>query len=500
MKMIQKSVVSTTSGLIQGKYSQDHKSILFAGVPYASPPVGNLRWKAPQPAISWDNVLDCTNFSAWGPQNETTEEYLDPAFTPYGPEFAMSKNDKTSENCLYLNIWTPSENPNHGKLPVLVIIHGGGFYYGSGAVSVLNGENLCKKGIVVITINYRLGIFGFLAHPELSAESPDGVSGNYAILDQIAALKWVRDNISGFGGDRDRVTVAGESGGAMSVCILYESPLARGLFNGAIAQSGALMDERGYAPGISLWQAEVIGLDLARNLKAPTVSQLRALTPAQLLQAPEILSPIRDGVIWPSDSEGIYANHKQADVPLMMGSNSDEGSIFHTYFPDSETFIKNAQEKYGQAAERFLEIYPVGEKWQAYHSMCRETGDRLFGYQMRLWAERQQSTGKAKIFLYHFNRVTPGSNFGAFHTSELVYFYQNLHVTKAAWTDEDMRLSRTMSDYLFNFICNGFPSSENAPEWKDYSSSPWEVMGLGLYVGMIPEPNKAAMEFFANHK
>lgn len=498
-------IIDTDNGKVKGIRCEGRESILFAGIPYAAPPVGDLRWKKPQSVQPWEGVLECESFSDCAPQPPTMVEMFQ--VMPFGPESSIRVDEQISEDCLYLNVWIPANDSLHSqKLPVLVIIHGGEFKGGSGSVAVLDGANMAEQGMIVVTINYRLGILGFLAHPDLTKESADHVSGNYGILDQIAALEWVKANIRYFGGDPDNITVSGESAGSLSVNVLYESQLAKGLFARAAAQSGAILDNGAYFPILSLAQAEQGGVAIAQRLQVSNLAELRALPIEKLLevQQTEKFFPIRDGYVWPESSYTVYENHQQNDVPLLLGSNSDEGSVFTIIFSLSgnftkDSFIQMVHEKYGEDAQAFLKIYPAKDEQMALKSLGKSFGDRAFGYETYKWAKLQAKSGEGKVYLYYFDRVPPGSFFGAYHSSALQYLYKNLDKSQTAWEKVDHQLSETISGCLLNFVRTGDPNGNSCPHWENMKENPDQVMRWGEEAGMIPNPCMEKYALFELH-
>ena len=488
--------VKTKLGIVEGIFDGDEEHLLFAGIPYAQPPVGELRFRPPKRMLPWQGVKKC---GAFGPAAMQKVITIPPGkrWMCYGQEFFISGREGVSEDCLYLNVWAPArclERPK--RLPVLVIIHGGKFNSGAGSVPVLNGRNLSSEGVIVVTVNYRLGIFGFLAHPELSGESEHQVSGNYGILDQIAALQWVQENIECFGGDPDCVTIAGESAGAGSVLALYQSPLAKDLFHRAFAQSCALFDVRvdmSRQSEVTLKNREQEGEELLRGAGVYTAKEMRALAADKLMELAGEWSPIIDGYLLPGDYREIFGNHRQNDVPLLLGSNSDEGVIFSQPHMDEDGLKQELQRLYGEKAKVVAELYLDGKTGmpQAWFS---ERRDRIFEHNMYVWSVLQSRYGKSPAYLYFFDRPVPEVGFGAFHSAALKYFYQNLTCTEAAWEDVDYELSRRMTQYLLRFMRYGDPNEQGLERWLSFSESPDLVMELGEHVGMIPQPHRKTLE------
>lgn len=391
-----------------------------------------------------------------------------------------------------MNIWTPAKTPNE-RLPVLVWIHGGGFTGGSGTVPLYNGEGMARKGVVLVTINYRLGIFGFFAHPELSAESPNRVSGNYGILDQIEALRWIQRNIAAFGGNPGNVTIAGQSAGSMSVNVLMASPLAKGLFHRAIAQSGGMF---GKTPALSqpLQAAERNGKELTDRLGVTTLAQLRALPADSLLKLPVRSGPVTDSYVCPPISE-TFANGQQNDVPLITGWNADDGVSFGPA-SDAQKFTEDARKRYGDRAEEFLRFFPANTDAEAAQSQ-RLLSQLFFGWHSYTWAKMQHATGKnGKAFLYYFRRVPPGEpNYGAFHSAEFAYALHNLKRWNRPFTEIDYRLEDAMSSYWVNFARNGDPNGEGLPVWPSFNANNPQVIELGNELKVAQTPFRRQIDF-----
>jgi len=462
----------------------------FLGVPFAAPPVGARRWRAPDPAPVWGDVRRADRF---GPS--CVQMVAPQGFGPWTAEYVVQ--GPVSEDCLYLNVWAPAA-PAGASLPVLVWIHGGAFMAGSGSVPIYEGAALARKGVVVVTVNYRLGALGFLAHPELTREA--GGSGNYGLLDQVAALRWVRDNIAAFGGDPARVTIAGQSAGAMSVVNLMESPLARGLFARAIAQSGAGL----VLPPASLADAERQGLDFARAKGAAGLAELRAM-PADKIVAfampgpsagsgavPALpFAPIRDGRVLPQAEAAL------ADVPLITGLTADEASGFDpTYGKIGQAaFQARVKGQYGEAAADVLGAYASNSDAAASAiALARESGVAA----TLLWAERRRAEARSPAYLYLYDHAEPGPNaarFGAFHSSEVPYVFQTLGKAQRPFTASDHEIAATMSAYWVNFIKTGDPNGPSLPRWSSHQAGEDQVMGLGDTVG-ARSPGEAKMGLF----
>ncbi len=475
--------VRVENGQLSGIAGSSPGVRVFKGVPFAAPPVGDLRWRPPKPAANWDGVRKAAEFSPVCMQ------------TPYAEgSLYWFKPQPVSEDCLYLNLWTAAKSAQDHN-PVMVWIHGGALTRGAGSLDVYNGEELAKKGVVVVTINYRLGIFGFFAHPELTQESGHNASGDYGLLDQLAAVAWVKKNIAAFGGDPQRVTVFGESAGSWSVNYLMASPLARGLFQRVIGESGGVFE-----PMRTLAAAENEGIKIAHSLGANSVRDLRAESAQDLLRASDAAMPNIDGWFLPEDVYSIFAGGKQNDVPLLVGSNADEWKSLATWPANgtSQIFIEQLRRRPGVNVDAFLKAYPAGSNAQAEESFYALGRDTVFGWEMRTWARMQSKTGKSGAYLYYFSRVPPGpdsARYGAFHASEIVYVFHNLKMIDAPWEDADRKLSDAMSSYWVNFAATGDPNGADLPKWPVYSNRADLAMGLGDKIAPEPTPHKAQLDF-----
>jgi para-nitrobenzyl esterase len=406
-----------------------------------------------------------------------------------------------SEDCLFLNIWTAATS-NSDRRPVMVWIHPGGYQTGSGSTPGFDGDGLAKKGVVLVTINYRLGVFGFFSHPELTKESEHHASGNYALMDQVAALRWVQKNIAGFGGDPQRVTVFGDSAGSSSIANLMGSPRAKGLFQRAVGESGAWMG-LSLAPTRTLAEAEQAGLKIAETLHAQTLDELRSKPAEDLLKAGRAGGPVIDGWFLPEDVGTIFAEHKQNDVPLLAGSNKDEGTFF-LQPTTAEKFMERSRARYGEQADAFLKLYPTGSDEEANASQLAAFRDEL-AFVMRVWALAQTKTGHSKAFLYYFTHQPPppvgasargAMGTGATHGSEAQYIFQNL-LPPRAWTNLDHLVSDMLSSYWVNFATSGDPNGKSLAKWLAFDhrkSDPPMVLGDQAEVG--PAPNQAQLAFF----
>jgi para-nitrobenzyl esterase len=466
--------VRLTTGLVSGaRAGEGEQSVrVYKGIPFAAPPVGKLRWQAPQPPAAWEGVRECTKFSSVCPQ------------LPY-PEGSIyaSAPEPQSEDCLYLNVWTPAKAATD-KLPVMVWIHGGALTRGSGSRDVYDGANLARRGVVLVTINYRLGPLGFLAHPALSKESPHGSSGNCGVLDQIAALEWVRDNVAAFGGDPKRVTIFGESAGSWSVCALVASPLAKGLFHNAIGQSGACFspmqylkdDKHGFAA------AEQTGKSLEKALGCDTaddpLSAMREKSAEEILAAAAkspALSRARanvDGWVFPQEIFEIYNSGKQNSVNAIVGSNADEGTAFAGPGLPSKAsaFQALVRGKFGDLADRALAAYPVTSDSDVPKAFLNSARDEIFSWEMRTWARMTRKADRP-AYLYYFTYVPPhpqAEKLGAYHAAEVPYVFDNLHMLPWKLSDSDHALADALADSWTRFAAAGDPNGGNLPKWEVY--------------------------------
>jgi len=482
--------VRTEAGLVSGIPGGNGQVKIFKGIPFAAPPVGDLRWKTPMPVAHWEGTRKCDVFPPSAMQSTPKP------FAMWSKEF-MAPEEPLSEDCLYLNLWTAAENSDE-KRPVIVWIHGGAFTGGSGSVPLYDGEEMAKKGVVFITINYRLGVFGFLALPQLSQESPKKVSGNYAILDQIAALEWVRDNVSAFGGDPQRVTIAGQSAGAFSVNALIISPLARGLFHRAIAQSGSMfMADR--LSVSDLKTMEQSGVALMKKLNVSTLGELRALPAEDLLKSGARSGLTIDGYVLDNPLEVMTAG-KQNDVPLLTGWNAGD-NVFFGNPPSAESFKADAIKKYGTDAPEFLRLFPAGSDEEAKNSQ-NLLSVLSFGGANYNWSMLQNSVSKKPVYLYYFGHVPPGlPDYGAFHSAEFGYTLKTLKYWDRPFTDYDYQLAETMSSYWVNFAGNGDPNKGAGPngiplpKWPAFRPENMKVMEFGDKVEAIELPFQSQLKF-----
>ena len=463
--------VTTANGIVEGT-TEASGVRAFKGIPFAAPPVGDLRWKPPQPVKNWDGVRAAT---AFGPRCMQRRVFSDMVFRSNG----------VSEDCLYLNVWTPASAGNQ-RLPVLVYFYGGGFLAGDGSEPRYEGEAMARKGIVALTVNHRLTVFGFFAHPELTKESPHHASGNQGLLDQAAALEWVRQNIAAFGGDPAKVTIAGESAGSLSVSAQMASPLSRGLIAGAIGESGALINPT-LGP-VSLEEAEQNGVKFATAVGAATLAALRAMPADQLLEAtarqglPRFGATV-DGYFLPKLPAEIFAAGEQAHVPLLVGWNSEENNARAVLGADPatpENYAKALDRLYKERAGDVLELYAATTNDEVTQAATDLASDRFIGFSTWKWSDLHGRTGGKPVYRYLYARPRPPMNpstnpdapappppaRGAVHSAEIEYAMGNLSTNKVfAWTPDDYKVSELMQGYFANFIKTGDPNGSGLPAW-----------------------------------
>ena len=457
------------------------------GVPFAAPPVDSLRWRPPQPVQIWEGVKACVTPPASAMQSPPVP------FMMWSKEF-MAPMEPLSEDCLYLNIWTAARN-TADKLPVMVWIHGGGFTGGSGTVPLYDGTEMAKKGVVFVTINYRLGVFGFLAHPQLSQESPDEVSGNYGILDQIAALAWVKKNIEAFGGDPDKVTIDGQSAGSFSVNALMVSPLASGLFQRAIGESGGMFS-MSFGIVNDLKAAEQAGEKYLERANVTSIAELRKIPADDLIKIPGRWGITIDGHVLLPPTEA-FEDGIQNDVPLISGWNADDGVSFGKPM-NAKDFRKDAENKYGARADEFLQLFPAGNDEEAAQSQKLLT-QLMFGYQNYRWAYLESTSGKNKAYLYYFSHVPPGEpDYGAFHSSEFGYALNTLKLWDRPFVEADYDLADKMSSYWVNFARTGDPNGPGLPDWPAFEPGSPRVIEFGNAVQAVPVPHLKQLEFIGS--
>jgi para-nitrobenzyl esterase len=476
--------VKTAAGTVQGTTTADQQVRIFKGIPYAAPPIGALRWQAPQPAAAWQGTRDATKF---GPACLQGKIYGDINFTDL------------SEDCLTLNLWTPAfAEASAGKLaksaderlPVMVWIHGGGFQAGGGGEPRHDGEAFARKGVVLVTINYRLGVFGFLSHPELTSESGRNASGNYGLLDQVEALRWVQANIAPFGGDPGNVTIFGESAGSLSVSALMASPVARGLFHRAIGESGAYF--RAGTGGLSLAprsETEQAGADFVGSLGAGSIAGARAMPGDAVLQAAlkvqPWFAPNVDGYVLTEDVNSAFSAGRQSRVPLLAGWNADEARarvVLAPQKPTAQSFAEDTRKRFGSEGDTILKAYPAATDADALEAAAALATDLFMGYSTWKWIETHAQTARVPVYRYSFDRKIPvapdvqvngipatSRDIGARHAGEIEYVFGALEsVRNVTWEPSDRKLSDAMTTYWANFAKTGDPNGSGLPKWPRY--------------------------------
>lgn len=445
---------------------------IYKGVPFAAPPIGELRWRPPVAAAAWTGTRKAEAFQ--------------PACMQTGVSMPGETPPAVSEDCLYLNIWTPAKSARE-RLPVIVWIYGGGLINGSASMPLYWGDALAQKGVVVVTIAYRLGPLGFLALPELTRESPHHSSGNYGLMDQIAALEWVQKNIAGFGGNPKTVTIAGQSSGSISVSMLMASTLAKGLFQRAIGESGGLFEPLQLAPKYLLANAERDGEKYAATLGAPTLKALRLLPAAQLTgNAGGIVHPVIEPYLLPASPYEVFAAGQQNDVPLLIGSNADEArSLVDVSHGTAASFDSDIAQSVGQLPAPLLAAYPHATDAEARQARLGLERDLRFGWDMWAWARLQAGTGKRPVYSYSFRQQPPfpaGSvyeGWGASHFAELWYVFDHLDQEPWKWSASDRKLADEISSYWVNFARTGDPNGKGLPVWPAFTNTESKVEYLG---------------------
>jgi para-nitrobenzyl esterase len=518
--------VKTANGVVESTTPPKNGVRSFKGIPFAAPPVGDLRWKEPQPVKNWKGVRNADKFGARCVQRSGGDYWF--------------RGDGPSEDCLYLNVWTPAKS-GHEKLPVLVYVFGGGFQQGDGSEPRYDGESMAGKGIVAVSINYRLGIFGFFSHPDLTKESAHHASGNYGLLDQVAALRWVQKNIAAFGGDPRHVTIAGESAGSISVSALMASPLSKDLIAGAIGESGALIAT---LPPHPLAETEQNGVKFGQAVGANSIAELRALTADKIMEltapagrgagaspagpaASISFGPNLDGYFLPATLEQIYAAGEQAKVPLLAGSNSAEngaGSVLGQNEPTVENFTAAIHRLYGDDADKVLKVYAPTTPEEVTQAATDLASARFIAFGTWKWTELQAANSGKPVYRYYYTQprpaVIPGSGpgappagggggrggnggaarggafaapRGAAHSSEIQYAMGNLDLdVRYAWGADDHKVSETMFNYFANFIKTGDPNGPGLPEWPTYNAKTGYMrMRIGVESKAEPEPDRA---------
>ncbi len=488
-------LVQTANGTVEGRGVQPSGVRIFRGIPFAQPPTGDLRWREPQLMKNWKDVRQAVDFS---PRCMQARIFDDMIFRSNG----------VSEDCLYLNVWTPAKSSRE-RLPVLVYFYGGGFVSGDGSEPRYDGESMAAKGIVVVTVNYRLGVFGFMAHPELTKESAHHASGNYGLLDQSAALQWVQRNIANFGGDPKRVTIAGESAGSVSVSAQMISPLSRNLIAGAIGESGAIT---GTLSAVPRAKGEEQGSKFAASLGAKDIAALRAIPSQQILDEASKggwgsigrFSLTIDGYFLTDEPAAIFANGKQARVPLLVGWNSEEvgwNALLGAAQPTMENYKNAVAKLYATRADEVLRLYPATTTEEVMQAAGDLASDRFISYSTWKWADLHAKTSGAVVYRYLYARPRPAMKAkstpparGAAHSAEIEYALGNLGSNDVyAWTPDDYKVSNVMQNYFANFIKKGNPNGAGLPEWPAISNS--KFMRIDVESGAQQDTTRARYLF-----
>jgi para-nitrobenzyl esterase len=520
--LAQKSATTakTASGVLEGVVEPSGIRS-FKGVPFAQPPVGELRWKEPQPVKAWTGVRKADEFGAKPMQ-----------LNVFGDMNSRSKS--MSEDCLYLNVWTPAKSGKE-KLPVLVYFYGGGWVAGDGSEPRYDGESMAQKGIVAVTVNYRLGVFGYMSHPEFSKESGHNASGNYGYLDQREALRWVKQNIAAFGGDPNQVTIAGESAGSCSVSAQMASPLSKGLFHRAIGESGSLL-AMPMLPPVSLADAEKAGVRFGESLGATTLAQLRALPADQLLKAsgkPGVMqwTPVVDGYFFPKSPLAAFEAGEQVKVPLLVGWNSQEMGyqfLLGKEQPTVTAYTQAVEKRFGDRAAEVLKLYAATDDQSAEQAATDLASDGFLSYCTWKWADLHSKTGGDQpVYRYYYSRPRPAMRpemgnasaglaggvvrdgaakkadipKGAVHSAEIEYAMGNLATNQVYdWTPDDYKVSKVMQEFFANFIKTGNPNGAGVPAWTPIKGNTVSVMHIDVNTRQEPEQNRGRYLFWDSKK
>jgi para-nitrobenzyl esterase len=481
--------VKTEQGKVHGKTINGGKVKAFLGLPYAAPPVGDLRWKAPQPPAKWKGDRDATKFGAHCAQGRVFEDMI-------------FQDGDPSEDCLFLNVYAPADAGDKSKLPVMFWIHGGGFAGGASSEPRHNGDFLPLKGVVLVTINYRLGVFGFLATADLAKET-DGASGNYGLMDMIAALQWVKANIDGFGGDAGNVTIFGESAGSFAVSTLMASPMARGLFHKAIGESGGAIG-RGPLNYESLADREVKDAEWVASTGAKSLAELRTMSTQAVLDAVKKkqggFPPDVDGKVLTESVDDTYAAGKQAHVPLIAGWNADEGNFFVRNGMTATQWKEMAAKLFPDRTEEFLKLYAAEDDAQAVRAALDFGSDQFIAMGTWRWLEAHLKTGESPVYRYHFELAATPSKYHpgtfAFHSDDIEYVFGTLD-TRPGWNvrPEDRKLSDAMMTYWTNFAKTGDPNGGDLPSWPKYTPEGYPLIHLNSTITSGPDTLRARYEF-----
>ncbi len=491
--------IQIDSGKLLGVFTPDQKVVAYKGIPYAAPPVGDLRWRPPQPVGRWKHILLARDF---GPHCIQSGGYPDMVFHDPGP----------SEDCLTLNVWAPVAVTKHpAPLPVMVWIYGGGDTTGGTSENRQDGQFLAHRGVIVVSMNYRLGIFGFFAHPELTDESANHASGNYGLMDQTAAIAWVRRNIAAFGGDAANITIFGESAGSQAVSAQMASPIAKGLFSKAIGESGAIFSSFSMTlptrqqaeQADAAWAERAFGSSRLFYLRTLTADELLEKAMARATQPPRF-QPDIDGLFLPDSVANIYAAGQQAHIPVLGGWNANEGRANGK--PTAASFSAQAQQEFGAEAPAFLAVYPATSDAEAQQSANDYAGDRFIAFSTWAWLEAQVRTGGAPVYRYFFALGPPGDRNhtvaqGAFHSDEIEYVFGTLDSRpEMAIRPVDRALSDRMMQYWTNFARTGDPNGAGLPRWLPYNATGgWQVLRLDAAPASQPD-NLRPRDLFLAHE
>jgi para-nitrobenzyl esterase len=489
--------VTVENGKLRGLPGGNQAVSVFKGIPYAKPPVGALRWREPQPADHWEGVKEAYAFADIPMQWRIKDPFLKKEQYPI--------DFHRSEDCLCLNVWTPAKSSDE-KLPVAMWIFGGGFVKSYGHRLDYDGEGFAKRGVILVTINYRVGVFGTFSHPELSGEAQrlTGVrtSGNYCYLDQLAALKWVRRNIAAFGGDPDRITIFGQSAGAMSVQMLLSSKLTEGAVSGAIMQSGGGVGFYQKSMNVKLSEAEQYGVEFLKRCKIFSLEQARSLSGEEILDCFDRMTadkrvspfptPVIDGYFLEDDCITLLKKGNVWGIPTMLGCTSEDDRTKVSPNATVESIRKEANAIYGKHAEAYLRR-AHGDSVEDYRAAVKDKNDFLTT--CFTWSKLQNEMGRIPSYQYYFNQKIPASDRGAFHCGEIPYVFQTLPRLWRPYTGNDYELSDRICDYWTNFIKCGNPNGDGLPEWTPFTKESPMVMGLNMPGGMMMPPESEVTKF-----
>lgn len=492
--------VTTENGIVEGLPGSNQAISIFKGIPFAKPPTGDLRWRAPQPAEPWEGVRQCYKFASIPVQPRFSSE--GGGNTLAAQEFYVMEYP-TSEDCLYLNVWTPAKSADE-KLPVGVYFHGGGFETGYSYLNAYDGEGFAKRDIVIVTVAYRLNLFGFLAHPLLAEEDPHGSTGNYGTLDQIAGVEWVKRNIAAFGGDPDNITLFGQSAGGFSVQNLCAAPLLKGRFQRAIMQSGGGLNKYADLNPLPKGEAYRTSIQFLEFLGVRTPQEARELDAEMMvLRMKEfkktdsyslLFYPCIDGYALTEPLADYFCAGKQPDIDYLLGCTADEMRRPGTRPPAYEVIEARAREKYKDLADRYLEAIQAQDPAACQPYFEDPTGSQMLAGDLA-WCENQLRLGRRPAYMYYFTYVPPGAD-GAHHSAEHHYVFQTLVRSKRPYKGFDFDLSNELADYWANFIKTGNPNAKDSDTWKPYTAEAPEALIIAKerYMGSVPRPADVAFQ------